>query len=182
MTSPTAPPVEDPKFVSNVVECFNVMTKEKTWKAIKNARELIQQLPELMDKAIPIGKKGGLVVLSAYVLYKRFELYDRAMTLARDYEFELLQEEIIPFRDYLESQLIPQWKKGNFANMQMITGKLLERLSRDSTVLGQLVQVIHQHAKKGESDKRWTAFSGVTVPLTIPLQSWTRYGRTQQDA
>ena len=162
MTSPTAPLVEDPKFVSNVVEC---LTKEENWKAIKNVVELIQKLPELIDKAILVGKKGGLVVLSAYLLYRSFELYERAIHLARDckmdmLEFELLQEEIEPLRD-LEKELIPQWKNGNYINMQISTGELLEKLSHFSTVLRKLVQVIHQDAKKGESDKIWSVFYSV---------------------
>ncbi|KAJ7387237.1 hypothetical protein OS493_004211 [Desmophyllum pertusum] len=108
-----------------------------------------------MEKALNVAKEGRLVLLSAYFLYKSFELHDRAMNLAQwDYkkhrdEFEALEEEMIPVRDLMETQLIPQWKKGNYANTQKTAGELLKRLSRTSTVLAQLVQTIYRDGKKG---------------------------------
>ncbi|KAJ7387248.1 hypothetical protein OS493_004224 [Desmophyllum pertusum] len=66
-------------------------------------------------------QERGLVLLSAYLLYRSF---DQAMNLAKwDYkkhkdEFKALEKEMKPVRDLMETQLIPQWKKGNYANTQ----------------------------------------------------------------
>ncbi|KAJ7387250.1 hypothetical protein OS493_004226 [Desmophyllum pertusum] len=76
-------------------------------------------------------------------------------------EFEALEEEMIPVRDLMETQLIPQWKKGNYANTQKTAGELLKRLSRTYTVLAQLVQTIYRDGKKGASDQRSSVFYGV---------------------
>ncbi|KAJ7387235.1 hypothetical protein OS493_004209 [Desmophyllum pertusum] len=68
---------------------------------------------------------------------------------------------MIPVRDYMDNILIPQWKKGNYANTQKSAEKLLQRLSRTSTELAQLVQAIHRDTKKGASYQRSSGVYGV---------------------
>ncbi|KAJ7387232.1 hypothetical protein OS493_004206 [Desmophyllum pertusum] len=76
-------------------------------------------------------------------------------------EFKALEEEMIPVRDFMEKELIPQWKKGNYANTQKSAEKLFQISSRSSTALAELVQAIRRDAKKGARDQRWSVFYGV---------------------
>ena len=62
---------KNPQFVRNLTDCFNGVKK------IGNEIQvIIKQLPELIDKVLPVAKKEGLVLLSVYLLYKSFVLYD----------------------------------------------------------------------------------------------------------
>ncbi len=104
--------------------------------------------------------------MSVYVLYRSYELYDRAIELEKDYrmyreEFEVLKEEMKPFIHFIATELIPQWEKGNTANLQKDTVKVLERMSRFSTVLRELVQSIHRGTKQARSDIGLSAFYSV---------------------
>ncbi len=101
--------------------------------------------------------------MSVYVLYRSFELFDRAMNLEKDYkgyreEFEALKDEMKPYKDFIETELIPQWEKGNTANLQKVTDQLLGRMTRFSTVLRELIQSIHRDTKQAERDIRWGLF------------------------
>lgn len=129
---------------------------------------IIQQLPELIEKALPAAKNGGLVLLSVYVLYRSFELYNRAMNLEKDYkmyrqEFEALKDEMEPYKDFIVTQLIPQWEKGNASNLLKVTDKLLQMMARQLTVMRELIQAIHTGTKNAESDNRWSAFYTVVA-------------------
>ena len=73
----------------------------------------------------------------------------------------------------METELVPQWKNGYYANMQMITGNLLGNLSDWSTKLGQLVQVIHQDAKEGERAKIWSVFYSVGAVAVCAYSFYT---------
>ena len=152
----------DPKFADNIVRCASELT-EFNWKTVEG---FIQKLPELMEKASPVAKNGGLVLLSAYVLYRSLELHDRAIYLARDYKmlrhkFESSEEKMKPVRDFMEKEFIPQWKKDNYANTQKRAQNVFKMLRESSTELEQLVQGIHQDTKNGAIDKKWSVVYGV---------------------
>ena len=160
--------VQDSQFISNFAECINEIKGLLGSELHGKLKAIIQQLPKLFEKVLPVAREGGLVLLSAYVLYKSFELYDRAMNLEKDYtmhreEFEALKEEMKPFKDFIATQLIPLWEKGNNANLQKITNDLLDMMSRQLTVLRELIQTIHRDSKKAGSDNRWSVFYSVAA-------------------
>ena len=158
--------VQDSNFIGNVAECIDEMIKVGS--KLDKLQPIIQRLPELIVKALPVAKKGGMVLLSVYALYRSFELYDRAMNLEKDFlmyreRFEALKEEMEHFKDFKVTQLIPQWEIGNAANMEKDMDMLLEMTSRQSTRIWELFLAIHKETKTAESDNRWTAFYSVVA-------------------
>ena len=160
---------QDPKFVMKLVDCFQAMYKQiqegglKTVqdKIPKEVQDLLKNLPDLMKKLKDFALKGGLVVLSVYLLYKTSELFDRAQELERRYkinfqEFKVLQEELIPITAFIDKEILPEWKKGNTANMVKGIEKLIEKLSRNLNVLKELVYRINENIKQGNSDRIWS--------------------------
>ncbi|KAJ7387249.1 hypothetical protein OS493_004225 [Desmophyllum pertusum] len=144
--------ITDPeKFVSTFVDCLNELTNEKSW---KTAGEFTRRLPELMRKALPVVKKGGLVLLSAYFLYRSFELYDRAMNLAKwDFKkhrasLKLWRRKMIPVRDFMETNLSHSGRK--------VITPTHRRVYSDSWS-----KPFARDTKKGASDQRWSVFYGV---------------------
>ena len=111
---------KDPQFVRNLVDCLNEIKKPDS-----EIRGIIQQLPEAIDKVLPVARTEGLVLLSIYFLYKSFSLYDEAKILEvhvriyRD-KFEALEKEMKPFRNFIDTELIPQWEEGNTVNLEKI--------------------------------------------------------------
>ena len=155
---------QDPKFILNLAVCINEV--KEAIPELQKLQNIIQRIPELIKTALT--KKEGLVLLSVYVLSKSFELYNRAINLEQDYrmhreEFEALKEEMKPLQDFIVTQLIPEWEKDNTANLQKVTDKLLERMSRQCTVLRELTRAIHRDKKQAGNDIRWSAFYGVVA-------------------
>ena len=149
---------KDAQFVRSLADCVN--SAKNVYSEI---RGIIQQLPEVIDRVLPVAKKDGLVLLSVYLLYNSFVLYDEAKILevnAKIYRdrFEALEKEMKPFRDFIDTQLIPQWEKGNTANLEKITEKLLEKIGRHSAELQELTQAIRQDIKTGGSNQMWCPF------------------------
>ena len=50
-------------------------------KISRQQQGLIQKLPELIEKVLPVAKDKAGLLLSAYLAYKSYELHDRAMNL-----------------------------------------------------------------------------------------------------
>ena len=161
MKNPTPAVVIDTKFLANLVDCLGA-----NGVIPRKLRDLILKLPDMIDKVVPFDKEKGLVLLSAYLAYRSYELYDRAMEVEENYkkyryDFEELQEKIKPVLKSIREQLIPQLKNGDTASMQNTIEKLLRMLGGFSTKLMQLSETIHRDVTQGESHKRW--FSGFTV-------------------
>ena len=152
---------EDAQFVRSLADCFNGAKKAYT-----EIQGIIKQLPEVIDKILPVSKREGLVLLSAYLLYNSFVLYDEAKVLEVDAKiyrdrFEALEKEMKPFRDFMDTELIPQWEKGNTADLEKTTARLLQRMSDFSTVIQELTQDIRQDYKKSGSNQRSSTFLAV---------------------
>ena len=149
---------KDPEFVRNLAECLKGV--KKTYSEIQG---IIQQLPELIDKALPVAKSEGLVLLSLYLLYRSYVLYDDAMimgvnvTIYRD-KLDLLRREMKPLRDFMDTELIPQWENGNTTGLEKTTDRLLEKMGRFSRVIDELIKDIFQDYKKAGSDQRFSCF------------------------
>ena len=159
MKNPTAEVVTDTKFLVNLVDCLTSLGYNDV--ISQKLRDLILKLPDLIEKVLPFGKEKGLVLLSAYLAYRSYELYDRAMKLEANYrkyrhEFEELQEEIKPVLKFIMEQLIPQLKNGDIDSMQNTIEKLLRMLGGFSTKLRELTEAINKDVTQGESNKRWS--------------------------
>ena len=157
--------LQDTKFTMKLVDCFQVMEKQiqqnSEFKIPKQLQDLIKNLPDLMKKVKDFAPREGLVLLSVYLLYKSTELYVKALEVEKGYkiqrgEFVVLQEELIPIKGLIAEEIVPQWKKGNTANMVKGIEKLIESLTRYSNVLKELVYRIHENIKQGSSDRIWS--------------------------
>ena len=142
----------------NLAECLNGVKKIGS-----EIQSIIKQLPELIDETLPVAKQEGLVLLSVYLVYKSFVLYDEVKILEVNVKiyrskFETLEKEMKPSRDFIDTELIPQWEKGNTAILEEIADRLLQRMSRHSTELQQLTQAIRQDIKAGGSNQMWSPF------------------------
>ena len=158
--------LQDSNFTGNVAECIEEMIKVGS--KFDKLQPIIQKLPELIEKALTVAKKGGVVLLSVNALYRSFELYDRAMNLEKDFmmyreKFEALKEEMEHLKDFILTQLIPRWQIGNAATLEKDIDMLLEMISRQSTRIWELSLAIHRESKTAESDNRWTAFYSVVA-------------------
>jgi len=152
---------KDAQFVRNLVDCLNGAKK-----AYSEIQGIIKQLPELIDKVLPVARREGLVLLSVYVLYKSYELYDEAMTLEaneREYRDQLdaLKKEWKPLRDLIDTELIPHVEKVNVADFEKITYEVLQRMGRLLTAIQELSQAIRQGIKTGGSNQRRSIFFAV---------------------
>ncbi|XP_020628984.1 uncharacterized protein LOC110066128 [Orbicella faveolata] len=149
---------KDPQFVRNLADCLNEVKKPDS-----EIRGIIQQLPEVIDKVLPVARTDGLVLLSMYFFYKSYLLYDEAKILEvnamiyRD-KFEALEKEMKPFRNFIDTELIPQWEAGNTANLEKIAEELLKKIGRHSVRLQELTQAIRQDIKTGGSNQRWSPY------------------------
>ena len=180
--------VQDPKSLTNLVDCFQGMyhlIQEDAWKTVqdempKGVQGLLQKIPNLMEKAKPsTASRGGLVLLSVYLGYRSIELYDRATKLKIDVkkyrqEFDLLKEELKPIKEFLDTEIVPQWKKGNITIVPKNTDKLTEMLSRYSDELKKLVEVIYNDVKQGSSNRIWSASYGITFVGVCAVSFFSR--------
>ena len=149
---------KNPEFVLNLADCLKGVKK-----AYSEIQGIIKQLPELIDKVLPVAKKEGLVLLSAYLFYKSFELYNETMILeenVRTYHHRLdaLEKKMKSFRDLIDNELIPEWEKGNIAKLEKHTNDLLQRLGGFSAEIQELTQDIRQDYSKSGSNQRFSSF------------------------
>ena len=168
--------LQDPKFVTNLLECFKALHKlfqETDWKTVeatitKEVKNLIQNVPNLATNAKDVAFGGGLVVLSAYLLYKSTELYARAEDLAQNFkkhenDFQALQEELTPIRALIDEEILPQWKNHNTAKMVKSIETLITKLNRNANVLSVLVDRIVQDVKQGSDNRIWSVSYGIAA-------------------
>ena len=152
---------KDAQFVRNLVDCLNGAKK-----AYSEIQGIIKQLPELIDKVLPVARREGVALLSAYLLYKSYKLYEEAMTLEaneREYRDQLdaLKKEWKPLKDLIDAELIPRVEKGNVADFEKITYEVLQRMGRLLTAIQELSQAIRQGIKTGGSNQRRSIFVAV---------------------
>lgn len=158
MKNPTAAVVTDTEFLLNIVDCLlSLGTNDEISHQLQN---VIQKLPELIEKVLPVAKDKAGLLLSAYLAYKSYELHERAMNLETNvykkhrHDFEVLQEKMRPVLNFINDQLILQWKSGDIASIQNIVIPLLQMLSRFSVDLKALNDAVHRDVTQGGSDKR----------------------------
>ena len=149
---------KEPQFVHNLADCLNEVKKPGS-----EVRGIIQQLPGVIDKVLPEAWTEGLVLLSMYFLYKSFLLYDEAKNMEVNVKtfrgkFEALEKEMKPFRDFIDTELIPLWEEGNTATLEKKAEELLEKIGRHSAKLQELTQDISQDIKKAGSNQRWSPY------------------------
>ena len=156
--NPTTTVVTDTDFFMNIVDCL--LSLGANDEISRQLQDLIQKLPEVIENVIPVAKDKAGLLLSAYLAYKSYELHDRAMNLETDlhkkhrHGFEVLEEKMRPVVNFINDQLIPQWKSGDIASIQNIVIPLLQMLSRFSVDLKVLNDAIHKDVTQGGSDKR----------------------------
>ena len=122
--------VQDAKSLTNLLDCIQGMyqlIQQFDWKTAqtmipKEVQGLIQQIPNLMEKAKTFGGKD-LVLLSVYLGYRSIELYDRANSLKIDFkpyqqEFDLLKQKLKP------TEIVPQCLSGRMARSSTCQGTL----------------------------------------------------------
>jgi len=122
--------VQDAKSLTNLLDCIQGMyqlIQEFDWKTAqtmipKEVQGLIQQIPNLMEKAKTFGGKD-LVLLSVYLGYRSIKLYDRANSLKIDFkpyqqEFDLLKQKLKP------TEIVPQCLSGRMARSSTCQGTL----------------------------------------------------------
>ena len=119
-----------------------------------------------MGNAKAYATGAGLVVMSVYLCYKGAELWAEAKDLALEYkklqeEFDLLEQELTQIKSFIATDIVEQWKTGNTVQLVKNIEKLVEKLDHSFTKLKELVNQIHDNAKKSESDKVWSVFYGV---------------------
>lgn len=167
--------VQDTDSLNNLLDCFQGMYKlieGANWKTVqdnipKGVKDLVQKIPNLMDKAKSFtASKGELVFWSVYLGFRSIELYDRATQLKitvkkHRQEFDLLKVKLKSIKDFLDTEIVLQWKNGNIAIVPKNTEKLIKKLSGYSDVLTKLVEVIYNDCKQGSSDRIWSAAYGV---------------------
>ena len=105
MKNPTAAVVTDTEFLLNIVDCLlSLGTNDEISHQLQN---LIQKLPELIEKVLPVAKDKAGLLLSAYLAYKSYELHERAMNLETNvyrkhrHDFEVLQEKMRPVVNFI---------------------------------------------------------------------------------
>lgn len=121
--------------MTNVANCLD--DSGETYTEIQG---IIKQLPEVINKVLPAAWSRGLVLLSFYCAYSSYLLYDEVKTLERKEKryrnkFAPLDTEMKKYRDFIDKELIPQWKAGNTANLEEIADNLLEKTARFSARL-----------------------------------------------
>ena len=172
MKNPTTVVVTDIDFIINFVDCLLSLVANA--KISGPLQDLIQKLPELIEKVPPVAKDKAGLLLSAYLAYKNgYELHDRAMNLETNlykknqHDFEVLQEKMKPVLNFINDQLILQWKSGDIAGIQNIVTPLLQMLSRFSVDLKALNDAIHKDITQGGSNERRSIVSASGLVLTV---------------
>ena len=116
--------------------------------------------------------------MSVYLSYKATELKIEAKHLAQEHkrfqeEFDLLEEELTEIKSFTD-KVVRQWESGNTAPLKKNIEKVFKKLDRSSTILKELINQIHDNAKKCESGKAWCVFYGVLATGTCVCAICTR--------
>ena len=153
--------VEVSQFVRELADCLN--WAKKTYSEIQ---EIIKQLPKEIDKVLPVSWTKGLVLLSVYIYYKSYLLYDEANILEVNISsygdtLEGIEVDMKGIRDFIKTKIIPRPEAGNTPNLEKVVNKLLEMIGRHSEVLQGLTEAIRQDIKTGGSKQRWSTFVAV---------------------
>ena len=167
--------VKEPNFLPNAVKCLQEAIKligETNWKTVKammppEITKFIHNVGlHIMGKAAKAYATGvGLVFMSVYLCYKGAELSAEAKHLALEHEkfqeeFDLLQQDHIQIKTFIDTEVVRQWKTGNTVQMVKNVEKLIEKLDRSFATLTKLADQIRDNAKKCESGKAWSVFYG----------------------
>ena len=152
---------KDSQFVYKFADCLN--GAKKTCSEIQG---IINVLPEVIDKVLLVGRTQGLALLSMYFFYKSYLLYDEAKILEANVKiyrdkFEALEKDIKPLKDFINTELIPQWEAGNTANLEKTVDKLLAKMGRYAPGVQELTQAIRQDINTGRSNQRRSIFVAV---------------------
>ena len=159
----------DPKLQMNLKDCMQRIFKglrQTNWKAVqasipKELKDLIGKIPNLTEKAFPY-TGTELVLLSFYLVGKSIELYQNALDLEIDYtrlQIVFPKDELKIIIDSIENDFLPQFNKGNAANIPTIK-KLSQMLSGYLKKLEDLLQSVYEDVKKAASNRTWSAAYG----------------------
>ena len=168
------PTLLDAKLINSFIHCIHGLYKiykETDWKTVRNiipqkVRDLVLKVQNMGESTSVVVKRAGPGFVAVYLLYKTFDMYDRAMNLDMDYmmyreEFELLQMELHSVTEFIDKELLPLWDYLDRATLHTTRAKLIEKLRRLHAALVQLARVVYKDIKKGESGRRWSVFYGV---------------------
>ena len=165
--------VKEPNFLSNAVKCLQETIRligETGWKTVQavpaEIKQFIHNVGQHATKSPGEYATGaGLVFMSVYLFYKATELKIEARHLAQEHkrfqeEFDLLEEELTEIKSFTD-EVVRQLETGNTAPLKKNIEKVFKHLDRSSTILKELINQIHDNAKKCESGKAWCVFYGV---------------------
>ena len=149
------------QFVRELADCLNWAQKRHN-----EIQKITEQLPKEIDKALPVSWTKGLVLLSVYIYYKSYLLYDEANILEVNISsygdtLEGIEVDMKGIRDFIKTKIIPRPEAGNTPNLEKVVNKLLEMIGRHSEVLQGLTEAIRQDIKTGGSKQRWSTFVAV---------------------
>lgn len=167
MATDTVSLVLDPKFIGNLLECTKEVL-EAGGKIVAELQPIINHLPEVIKKVLPDATKAGLVFMSVYLLHQTFGFFNGAKELETEYgvyhekKFEVLKRnKVKTYTDFIDTEIIPKWKKGNADNLRKVTDELLGKMKHELTVFQELIDSIHSDTKKAGSHIRWSVFNSV---------------------
>ena len=149
------------QFVRELADCLNWAQKRHN-----EIQKITEQLPKEIDKALPVSWTKGLVLLSVYIYYKSYLLYDEANILEVNISsygdtLEGIEVDMKGIRDFIKTKIIPRPEAGNTPNLEKVVNKLLEMIGRHSEVLQGLTEAIRQDIKTGGSQQRLSTFVAV---------------------
>ncbi|XP_068758317.1 uncharacterized protein [Montipora capricornis] len=170
--NPTATVATDTDFLVNIVDCL--LSLGGNDEISRQLQDLIQKLPKLIEKLLPVAKDKAGLLLSAYLAYTSYELHDRAMNLETNlhkknrHDFEMLQEKTRPIVNFINDQLILQWKSGDISSLQNIALPLLRMLSHLSADITALIDTIKKDIMQAGNDKRLSlAYAAGSVTVCV---------------
>ena len=132
----------------------------------KEVGDLVLKVQNTGESTSAIVKRAGPGFVAVYLLYKTFDMYDRAMNLNMDYkmyreEFDLLQMELRSVTKFIDTEVMPLWGHLESATLQNTRTKLIAKLSRLNAALIQLARVVYKDLKRAASEIRWSVAYGV---------------------
>ena len=164
--------VKEPNFLPNAVKCLQETIRsigETDWKTVQamtppEITKFIHNVGlHIMGNAKAYATGAGLVFMSVFLFYKGAELSAEAKDLALEYEklqqeFDLLEQELTQIKSFIATDIVEQWKTGDTVQLVKNIEKLIEKLDHSFTMLEELVNQIHDNAKKSESGKVLSVF------------------------
>ena len=167
--------VKEPYFLPKAVKCLQETIRsigETDWKTVQammppEITKFIHNVGlHIMGNAKAYATGAGLVFMSVFLFYKGAELSAEAKDLALEYEklqeeFDLLEQELTQIKSFIATDIVEQWKTGDTVQLVKNIEKLIEKLDHSFTMLEELVNQIHDNAKKSESGKVLSVFYGV---------------------